>query len=61
MKSRGPKTEPCGIPQLRGHDWDDAFDVLMEKEQVDSLLSNMLWSMLSEAAEISRRQRQETC
>jgi len=27
----------------------------------DSLLSNMLWSMVSKAAEISRMQKQETC
>lgn len=24
---------PCGIPQLRGHDRDEASDVLTEKEQ----------------------------
>ena len=29
----GPKTELCGTPRVRGHDWDDAFDVLTEKEQ----------------------------
>ena len=54
MKSRGPRTEPCGTPQVREHDWDDALDVLTEKDrekiglrravsvkpnQVDSLLS----------------------
>ena len=31
IKSRGPRTEPCGTPQVRGHDWDDALDVLTEK------------------------------
>ena len=25
IKSRGPRTEPCGTPQVRGHDWDDAL------------------------------------
>ena len=29
----GPRTEPCGTPQVRGHDWDDALDVLTEKER----------------------------
>jgi len=25
MKSRSPRTEPCGTPQVRGHDWDDGM------------------------------------
>jgi len=33
MNMRGPRNEPCGTPQVRGHDWDDAFVVLTEKER----------------------------
>jgi len=31
-EQEGLRTEPYGTPQVRGHDWDDAFDVWMEKE-----------------------------
>src|SRR6218665_1146547 len=30
MKSRGPRTEPCGTPQVRGHDWDDALNASLK-------------------------------
>ena|SRR6218665_279706 len=76
MNMRSQRTEPCEIPQVSGHDWDYASDVLAIGEnwrkeielspkenrgsKTDSaLLSNMLWSIVSKATEISRKHRQE--
>ena len=33
MNNRGPRTEPCGTPQVRGHDCDEVSGVLTEKER----------------------------
>ena len=35
----GPKTEPCGAPQVSGHDCDDSSDVLIEKERRETGLN----------------------
>ena len=74
MKRTGPRTEPCGTPQVRGDEgelyggiptvdvWDERYELNHEMpNQVERRWSRMEWSRVSEAADRSRRQMHETC
>ena len=79
MKRRGPKTEPCGTPVVRGARseepesvWTNWFLSVRYKvirsragprmpKVEESLVSRMAWSMVSKAADRSRRMREVTC
>ena len=76
MKRTGPRTEPCGTSQVRVDEGElcggiptvgERYEVnhCSETEEMPNQLerrwSRMEWSRVSNAADRSRRQRQETC